>query len=67
MTHLMEKALKEIRKLPQNEQDAFAAWILAELESEQRWTEAFATSQDLLAQLADEALEEHRAGKTRAI
>ena len=41
-----------------------AARILEELEAEHRWDEAFAQSTDLLDQLADEALAEHRAGKT---
>ncbi|MBE7511455.1 MAG: hypothetical protein HS103_01385 [Anaerolineales bacterium] len=65
MTDLMERALAEINKLPAQEQDVLAAWILEELASERRWMDAFATSQDLLAELADEALAEHRAGKTQ--
>jgi hypothetical protein len=60
----MEKALAEIQKLPEHEQEALATWILEELASERRWAEAFAASQDVLEQLADEALAEHRAGKT---
>lgn len=64
MVQLMEKALAEINKLPADEQESLAAWILEELASEKRWDEAFAASQDLLAQMADEALAEHRAGKT---
>jgi hypothetical protein len=64
MVQLMEKALAEINKLPAEEQESFAAWILEELESERRWDETFAASQDLLEQMADEALAEHRAGKT---
>jgi len=64
MTDLMERALAEINKLPAQEQDALAAWILEELASERRWMDAFAASQDVLAELADEALAEHRAGKT---
>lgn len=63
MTHLMEKALAEIRKLPEEEQDTFAAWILEELESERKWSKLFAESEDLLTQLADEALEEHHTKK----
>ncbi len=39
---------------------------LAELETELRWTELFdrTESEDLLERLADEALSDHRAGKT---
>ena len=39
---------------------------LAEL-AEQQWMEAFANSQDVLAQLADEALEEFRQGRTQPL
>jgi len=64
MVQLMEKALDEIRKLSEDEQEAFAAWILEELASERQWDEAFAKSQDILAQLADDALAEPRSDKT---
>lgn len=60
----MIKAIEEINKLPEPEQEALAAWILEELASEHKWTKSFAASQDLLAQMADEALAEHREGKT---
>ena len=40
---------------------------LEELASEKRWDMAFANSQDLLSRLADEALAEHRAGKTKLL
>ena len=64
MTELLTKAMAEISKLPQQDQDAFAAWILDEIRAEHRWTRAFEGSQDTLAKLADEALQEHRNGKT---
>ncbi len=64
MSDLMIKAIEEINKLPERDQEALAAWILDELASERKWTQLFAASEDLLAQMADEALAEHRAGKT---
>jgi hypothetical protein len=64
MTQLLERAFAAASKLPESEQDAFASLLLAELESEQRWTEAFASSQDQLSSLADEALREFEAGQT---
>ena len=67
MTTLLEQAFAEVAKLPHPEQDTVAAWILEELTSEQRWGRAFDTSQDLLAQLADEAVSEHRTGRTQAL
>ena len=67
MTVLLEKAFAEAAKLPETEQDAFAAWLLEEIASERQWDEAFAKSTDVLAKLAGEALAEHRAGKTRVL
>ena len=67
MTELLQKAIREIEKLPSEEQDALAAWILAELAAERRWTQVLARSQDALAQLAQEALEEHRRGETQPL
>ena len=67
MTHLLEKAFVEASKLPEPDQDTFARWILDELESDQRWDQAFATSATQLERLADEALAEYRAGRTKAL
>ncbi len=67
MTQLLEKAFAEAAKLSQEEQDAFANLMLEELRAEERWNESFARSQDQLAQLAAEALQEHRAGKTKLL
>ena len=67
MTKLLEEAFAEAAKLSEQEQDALAAVILEELASERRWDQAFADSADLLAQLADQALAEHRAGKTQVL
>ncbi len=64
MTELLEKAFAEVSKLLESEQDIFSRWILEELASEKRWDMAFTNSQYLLSRLADEALAEHRAGKT---
>jgi len=67
MTQLLEKALSQVAKLPASEQDALAAIVLEELASERRWSESFAKSQDVLAQLADEALAEHAANRTKPL
>lgn len=64
MTKSLEKAFAVAAKLPATEQDAFAEFLLAELQSEERWARAFASSQDELAKLAQEALAEYRAGRT---
>jgi hypothetical protein len=64
MTKLLEKALAEVAALPADQQDAVAAWLLAELASERRWDESFTRSEEGLERLADEALAEHRAGRS---
>lgn len=67
MTRLLEEAFQEVAQLSALRQDEMAVWILAELESENRWDQLFASSQDLLAELATEALAEHRAGHTQIL
>jgi hypothetical protein len=67
MTKLLERAFVEASKLPQQEQDTFAEWILEELASEQRWDELFAKSPHVLGRLADDALAEFRAGRTQVL
>jgi hypothetical protein len=64
MTKLLQKAFDEASKLPEGEQDALGRILLEELASERRWQELFAGSHDLLVNLADKALAEHRAGRT---
>jgi len=66
MTQL-ELAFSEIEKLPPVEQKQFVAWILEELHSEQRWSKLFAKSSGVLSSLADEALAEHKAKKTKKL
>jgi hypothetical protein len=65
MTELLERAFTEASKLPEKEQDAMAALLLEELASEQRWEAAFADSPRPLSTMAQAALREFEAGKTR--
>ena len=69
MNQLLQEAFEKAAELPQAEQDKFARFLLAELESEGQWAELFARpeSEDLLERLADEAVSEHRAGRTRPL
>ncbi len=64
MTDLLKKAFDAASQLPEDEQDAVAEWLLAELASEARWEEGFVETQDALSTLAREALEEHKRGET---
>jgi hypothetical protein len=65
MTKLLERAFEVVQKLPDSEQDAIAAIILDELADEQQWDAAFARSQGALAQLAEKAREDRRAGRVK--
>lgn len=57
---LLDRAFAEVARLPADEQEALAAWILAELAAERQWQDALGRSGEALAALADEALAEHR-------
>lgn len=69
MHQLLQEAFARAAELPQPEQDRFARFLLAELESERRWAELFTRpeSEDLLERLADETLAEHRTGRTQPL
>jgi hypothetical protein len=55
MNKMLEKAFAAIKNLPDAQQEAIAANILDDLESERGWEERFAKSQDVLAQLSKRA------------
>jgi len=67
MTQILEKAFNEASKLPKLEQNALGQWLINEIISERKWEETFAESEDVLDQLADEALVEHAQGKTKPL
>ena len=64
MTKALQDAFKEAEKLPEAEQDQLAAAIRAEIEADRAWEARLAASQGPLGTLADEALAEHRSGRT---
>ena len=67
MTALLAKAFEQATQLPDVEQNTLAKWLLDELQSEKRWSESFAESEDVLEKLADEALAAKRQGKTKPL
>ncbi len=67
MTKSLEEVFARASRLPADEQNALAAWLAEELESEERWGRLFARSRVELGRLADEALGEHAAGKTEGL
>ena len=64
MTSLFQEAVQKALALPEDQQNALAAILLREIESERNWQESFARSPDVLDKLAEEALEEDRLGRT---
>lgn len=67
VTTLLEQAFTEAAKLPPQEQDALATWLIEELAAERRWSRLLETTPDILEQLAEEALAEHRADRTQPL
>lgn len=67
MTKLLERAFQKASKLPDIEQNALAKWLLEELEEEKKWEMSFSESEDILDQLADEALIADKHGKTEPL
>ena len=64
MTKLAAEAWEKLQELDDAEQDRLARLILDDIESERRWDELFAKSQDLLGEMAAEAKAEYEAGLT---
>ena len=67
MTKSLEHAFAIASRLSERAQDDLAAAILAEIEAEDRVDAALAGSSESLDELADEALAEHRGGKTQPL
>jgi hypothetical protein len=67
MTKALKKAFEVASRLPDREQDALAAAILEEMAADERWEAAVAAAPGALEQLADEALAEHRAGRSKPL
>jgi hypothetical protein len=65
MTTLLSKAIKRIEALPQEIQDEIAEQLLEDLENELQWQKMLAKPQTKLGKLAEKALQESIAGKTK--
>jgi hypothetical protein len=64
VTKSLEDAFAAAEQLPEQLQDALAAAILEELALERDWESKLRDTVDVVERLADEALEDHRAGRT---
>ncbi|MBF0267069.1 MAG: hypothetical protein HQL44_00605 [Alphaproteobacteria bacterium] len=62
MNKMLEKAIAELSKLPEAEQEAYAARLLDELEIERGWDERFAKTQCLLGEMTAKARAEAAGG-----
>jgi len=60
----MEQAIAKLRSLPEDKQDTIAGFVLSELESDRQWDQTSRQHADKLRQLANEAAEDFRAGRT---
>jgi hypothetical protein len=67
VTQLLQQAIAELHKLPDSDQDAIAALILAKITDEEQWTDTFANSQDELSRMAEKVRNDIRAGRVRNI
>jgi len=67
MTQALSTAVATAAQLPDEEQDALAAILLEEMESEERWSALFADSPNLLERMANEAIQDFQAGGVQPI
>ena len=67
MGKLLEKAIAEASTLPESEQEAIGAWLLAEIESERKWDELFSRSSAVIERMAAQAMREYEAGLTEPL
>lgn len=58
MNRMLEKAVAEAAKLPEDAQEALASLMLSEIEGERGWDERFAATQDQLGELVRQARED---------
>ena len=65
MTTLLEKAFQKAGHLPAAAQDTLAQEILDDLADEARWDNTLAQTGKMIDRLAERALHQYQAGKTR--
>jgi hypothetical protein len=63
MTQALDAAIEKLAKLPAEEQDRVARWLLDELKDDAEWSRQFSESQDALGKLAAEARADKAAGR----
>jgi len=67
-TNLLRQAFDKASELAENGQDVLAHFLIQAIESDARlWDAAFARSVKKLDKLAEQALEDHRVGRTEPL
>jgi hypothetical protein len=64
MSKLLDEAYAAAKELPEEEQEAIGAWLLAEIEDNRRWDELLSQPSAIIERMADQALDAHRLGLT---
>ena len=67
MSKLLDEAYAAAKELPEQEQEAIGAWLLAEIDADRKWDELFAQPSEVIERMADKAIEDHRRGRTRLL
>lgn len=65
MTRLLAQAIEEASRLPETLQDEIAERLLDDIHGEEQWDQTLARSADALETLADRALADFKAGRTK--
>lgn len=64
MNKVLERAIAEVARLPEDEQETIASLMLEEIQAERGWNERFAKSESKLSELARRAKAQHATGET---
>jgi hypothetical protein len=64
MANLLDEAYAAAKELPEEEQEAIGAVLLAEIDANRRWDELLAQPSEVIERMADQALENYRRGNT---
>jgi hypothetical protein len=64
MTMELKTVIEKLEQLPEEEQKLYASVLEELLAADKKWDELFAKSPDLLARMAQEAIEEYERGET---
>lgn len=64
MTKLLDSAFEKISSFSESEQNAYARIILDEIELEKKWDHSFSNSENLLEDMASEALNDYNSNQS---